>query len=290
MRVGILGKLGGWHTTALQAAWARRGIPAAVLPITRLTARLSGGAVLSAGEQHLDDFDLIFVRAIPAGSLEQIIFRMDALFRLEKAGVRVINSAKVIERTVDKYFTSWLLEQAGLPTPRTVVAERFEDALVAFHDLGGDVVVKPIFGSEGRGMVRVSDEDVAYRVFRALEMGHYVYYLQEFVPHGHRDVRVFVIGDRVEAAMVRFGESWKTNVAQGARPRHLEPDDQLQALALRATRAVGTDYAGIDILPTEDDGYMVIEINGIPGWRGLQTATGIDIADRLVDHVVRGAP
>ena len=289
MNVGILGKRGGWHTTALQAACARRGIKAAVLPVTRLTARLGGGAILSAGERRLDEFDLVFVRAIPGGSLEQIIFRMDALFRLEMAGVCVINPAKVIERTVDKYFTSWLLEQAGLPTPSTVVAERFEDAMLAFEELGGDVVVKPIFGSEGRGIVRVSDPDVAYRVFRALELGKYVYYVQEFVPHARRDIRVFVIGDRVEGAMMRQGAGWKTNVAQGAQAQALEPDARIQELALQAARAVGTDYAGIDILPLENNHYRVIEVNGIPGWRGLERATGINMADRIVDHAIERA-
>ena len=286
MKVGILGKRGGWHTAALQAAWARRGVAAAVLPITRLTARLGGGPILTAGDTPLEQFNALFVRAIPGGSLEQIIFRMDALFRLEKAGVRVINSAKVIERTVDKYYTSWLLEQAGLPTPRTVVAERFEDALAAFDELGGDVIVKPIFGSEGRGMIRVSEPDMAYRVFRALEMSRYVYYLQEFVPHGQRDIRAFVIGGEVAAAMVRLGSGWKTNVAQGASAQRFEPDDALRDLAVRAAQTVGTDYAGVDLLALEGGGYTVVEVNGIPGWRGLEKATGVNMADRIVAYTL----
>jgi RimK family alpha-L-glutamate ligase len=290
MNIAILGQRGGWHTSALQATCARRGITAAVLPITRLIARPSHGAILSVGAERLDRFDAILVRAIPGGSLEQIIFRMDALFRLESAGVRVINSAKVIERTVDKYYTSWLLQQAGLPTLRTVVAEQFEDAMQAFEELGGDVVVKPIFGSEGRGMVRVSDPDIAYRVFRALEMGHYVYYLQEFVSHARRDIRVFVIGGRVEAAMERLGDGWKTNVAQGARVQPIDLDSHLQALALRTARAIGTDYAGVDILPLEGGGYTIVELNGIPGWRGLEAATGINVADRLIDYVLGELP
>jgi RimK family alpha-L-glutamate ligase len=286
MKIGILGQSGGWHTNALREACARHGIKATVLPITRLTARLSKGAILSVSGEALDHFDAIFVRAIPGGSLEQIVFRMDALFRLETAGVYVINSAKVIERTVDKYYTSWLLEQAGLATPRTVVAERFEDALQAFEELGGDVVVKPIFGSEGRGMVRVSDPDIAYRVFRALEMGRYVFYLQEYVPHGKCDIRVFVIGGKVQAAMERIGDGWKTNVCQGARVRPLEVDGDIEAMALAAVKALGTDYAGVDILPLGDGKYVIVEINGIPGWRGLARATGINIAERLVDYVL----
>lgn len=289
MRIGILGHRGGWHAAALQDALARRGIKAPFFNITQLTARLAARPWLAADGEPLEDYDVIFVRLIPGGSLEQVIFRVDALHRLENAGVRVINSPTVIERAVDKYYTSTLLEDAGLPTPRTVVAERFDDAMDAFRELGGDVVVKPLFGSLGRGMTRVSDPDVAYRVFRALELGRYVYYLQEFIPHHHQDIRVFVIGDQAVAAMVRHGDSWKTNVAQGAEATALPLDDQLRAMSLRATRALGAEYAGVDLLPLEGGGYTVIEINGIPGWRGLQGATGIDIADRLVDYVVVGS-
>lgn len=288
MKIGILGHRGGWHAAALQDALARRGIKAPFFNITQLTARLAVRPWLAADDESLEDYDVIFVRLIPGGSLEQVIFRVDALHRLENAGVRVINSPTVIERAVDKYYTSTLLEDAGLPTPRTVVAERFSDAMDAFHELGGDVVVKPLFGSLGRGMTRVSDPDVAYRVFRALELGRYVYYLQEFIPHDHQDIRVFVIGDQAVAAMARRGQSWKTNVAQGAEATALPLDDQLREMSVRATRTLGAEYAGVDLLPLEDGGYTVIEINGIPGWRGLQGATGIDVADRLVDYVVVG--
>ena len=284
--IGILGRQGGWHVTALQEALARRGIVAPCFPITRLTARLSARPHLAATGESLDEYDVLFVRTIPGGSLEQVIFRVDALHRLENAGVRVVNSPTAIERTVDKYYTSTLLEDAGLPTPRTVVTERFDEALAAFHELGGDVVVKPLFGSEGRGMVRVSDPDIAYRVFRALELGRCVYYLQEFVPHGCQDIRAFVVGGNVVAAMVRRGKMWKTNVAQGAKTEPLALDDELREMSLRATRALGADYAGVDILSIEGGGYTVIEVNGIPGWRGLRAATGVNAAEHVVNHIL----
>jgi RimK family alpha-L-glutamate ligase len=286
VKVGILGQRGGWHTTALQEALARRGIAAPSFPITRLTARLSVQPWLTTAGEPLETYDVLFVRTIPGGSLEQIIFRVDALHRLENVGVRIVNSPAVIERTVDKYYTSTLLEDAGLPTPRTIVTERFDEAMVAFDELGGDIVVKPIFGSEGRGIVRVSDPDTAYRVFRALELSRYVYYLQEYVPHGREDIRVFVVGQEVISAMVRRGETWKTNVAQGAKAEALTPDDELRNMALQAGQALGADYAGIDILPTEDGGYIVIEVNGIPGWRGLRAATGVDVAGWVIDYVL----
>lgn len=296
MKVGILGR-GGWHVSALQAALARRGITAPSFPITRLTARISARPQMAAthptaDDEPLESYDVLFVRTIPGGSLEQIIFRVDALHRLENAGVRIVNSPATIERTVDKYYTSSLLEDAGLPTPPTIVTERFDEAMRAFDELGGDVVVKPIFGSEGRGIARVSDPNTAYRVFRALELGRYVYYVQAFIPHHCQDIRLFTVGWGAQcalvAAMTRQGRTWKTNIAQGARPTPLTPDAELRDIARRAATAVKADYAGIDVLPVAGGGYTVVEINGIPGWRGLKAATGVDAAERLVDYVLAG--
>ena len=286
MRIGILGSRRGWHVAALMRALEERGIPAECFPITRLVAKIADEPRVRVGEQVLEGFDAIIVRTIPGGTLEQIIFRVDVLHRLEDLGVRVVNSARTIERAVDKYYTSALLEDAGIPTPRTVVTERFDEAMAAFHELGGDVVVKPLFGSEGRGMVRVCDEDAAYRVFRALELGRYVFYLQEFIPHGTWDIRSFVVGGEVVAAMVRRAESWKTNVARGASVEPLELSEKLRELSLRASAVLEAEYAGVDILEAEGGGYYVTEVNGIPGWRGLQSTTEVDIAGKIVEHVV----
>jgi len=270
---------------ALRRALEERGIPVECFSITRFVARISEKPRVRIEEQILEDYDAIIVRSIPAGSLEQIIFRVDVLHRLENLGVRVVNSAGSIERTVDKYYTSALLEDAGIPTPRTVVTERFDEAMEAFKELG-DAVVKPLFGSEGRGMVRVCDEDAAYRVFRALELGRYIFYLQEFIPHAHWDIRAFVIGDEVIAAMVRRAEGWKTNVSKGARVEPLELSQELQEMSLKAAAVLETEYAGVDILKAEGGGYYVTEVNGIPGWKGLQKTTDVDIAGRIVEHVM----
>lgn len=215
---------------------------------------------------------------------------MDALHRLQSLGVRVINSASVIERTVDKLFTLCLLEEAGLPVPGTVACERFDQAMEAFGELGGDVVVKPLFGSEGRGMLRVTDVDLAYRVFSALEQQHYVFYLQEFLPHANRDYRLFVVAGRVIGAMQRMGSNWRSNVAQGAQVVPAEPDSAMEALALEAAGVVDAEYIGVDILRTVDGMNVLLELNGIPGWRGFLKATGIDAGEILVDHVLGESP
>ncbi|MEI6450112.1 MAG: RimK family alpha-L-glutamate ligase [Actinomycetes bacterium] len=286
MKVAILGQRGGWHTESLRGALARRGLAAECYPVTQLTARVTGRPRLSAATAPLDDCDVVFVRAIPMGSLEQVIYRMDALRMLEHDGVRVVNSALAIEHGVDKYYASARLHDAGLPTPRTIVCERFEEALAAYEELGGDVVVKPLFGSEGKGIVRITDGDTAYRVFRALELGRSIYCLQEFVPHGRADIRAFVVGGRVIGAMLRRAQGWKTNASQGAKGEPLEPDERLIDLSLRAARVVGAEHAGVDILPRDDGEYSVIEVNTIPGWRALRAATGVDAARCLVDHVL----
>ena len=222
----------------------------------------------------LDGCDAVIVRGIPRGSLEQVIFRVDALHTL---AMPCINSPRALERTIDKFLASALLARAGVPTPRTIACERRDDALEAFDDLGGDVIVKPLFGAMGAGMTRVDDRDVAYRVFHALEIERAVYYLQETI-EAERDVRAFVVAGRVLAAIERVGEGWRANLARGAEARPTELTASQERVCLAAAEALGTDYAGVDLL-----GDHVLELNGIPGWHGLQKATGVEVAPALVE-------
>jgi RimK family alpha-L-glutamate ligase len=285
VRVAILCAERGWHVEELRRALAERGHQAHVLPVDALVGRVGGeGARLESGAVALEGCDAALVRILPRGSLEQTIFRVDALHRLQRLGVPLLNPPAALERTVDKFYTSALLEEAGLPTPRTVVVERTDQALAAFRAMG-DVIVKPLFGSNGRGMVRVSDEEIAYRVFRALEMERAVFYLQETIPHEGRDVRAFVVGGRVVAAAWRCADHWRTNLARGAAALPLDLPADWAELALRATRAVGAEYAGVDLLPARDGAVYVLEVNGIPGWRGLQATTPVSVAGALVGHL-----
>jgi len=295
--VAILSARSGWHTDELCRALAARGHEGRVVPYEALTARLGTGRAVARGlaaeGEELFAATAVLARIIPNGSLEQIIYRVDALHWLEDRDVPVVNSPRAIERCVDKFYTSALLQEAGLPTPETVVCERPEDAAEAFRALG-DVVVKPLFGSMGLGMVRVADPETAFRVFRALEAIRGVYYLQRSIEHGGRDVRAFVVGERVVGAIERSAPGWRTNVSRGGSARAITLPDEWTELALRAARAVGADYAGVDLIPALDGTVYVIEVNGIPGWQGLQEATGLDVAGAIVDHlltrIVRGAP
>jgi RimK family alpha-L-glutamate ligase len=289
VRFAVLAARPGWHTRQLERAAAERGHEATVLPYEGLVARIGAGSGLQSRATALDDMDVVLARIIPSGSLEQIIFRVDALHRLEDRGTRVVNSPRTIERTVDKFWTSALLEQCGIPTPETVVCEGPEEALQAFRLLG-DVIVKPLFGSMGLGMVRVSDEEMAYRVFRTIEQIRGVYYLQRTVEHEGADVRAFVIGGRVAGAIERRSPGWRTNLARGGSARPVPLSDEGSTLAIRAAAAVGADYAGVDLLTARDGSTYVLEVNGIPGWKGLQEATGLDIAGELIEYLSSRTP
>jgi len=290
MHVAILCTPSGWHTDELCRALAERGHTGRVLPYEGLVARLgtersSGG--LSIESTAILDADAVLARTIPNGSLEQLIYRMDALHWIEKRGVPVVNSPRAIERSVDKFYTTALLQEAGLPTPETVVCEGTADAMAAVLAMG-DVIVKPIFGSMGHGMVRVSDPDVAFRVVRSLEQIRAVFYVQRAVDHDGRDVRVFVVGGQVLGAIERRASDgdWRANVSRGGSARPFELPPAWEQLALGAAAAVGADYAGVDLLGSRDGTVFVLEVNGIPGWRGLQQATGLDVAGAIVDHLV----
>jgi RimK family alpha-L-glutamate ligase len=286
VKIAILGKKDAWYTAAIQNAFRAKGIDVPCFPVTALTASVGMNTFMKSAGQSLDDFETLLVRAIPSGSLEQVIYRMDALHRLENRGVRVINPAETIERGVDKYYTLTLAEDSGIRTPPTIITERFEEALSAFDELGGDIIVKPLFGSEAKGMVRVTDKDAAYRLFRSIEMGRYVFYLQKYIPHGNRDIRLFVLGGKVLAAMTRRGKDWKCNIANGATGEPLTPDRELCETGIRAAEMLKADYAGVDILPGDDGNYYLIEVNSIPGWRGLEKATGFDVAGAIADYVL----
>jgi RimK family alpha-L-glutamate ligase len=291
MQVAILSTPTGWHTDELSRALAERGHTSRVLPYEGLVARLGTGRNIARGlsiqSKAILDVDAVLARMIPNGSLEQIIYRMDSLHWIEKRGVPVMNSPRAIERSVDKFYTTALLQEAGLPTPETVVCEGAADAMAAVLAMG-DVIVKPIFGSMGHGMVRMSDPDVAFRVVRALEQTRAVFYVQRAVDHNGRDVRVFVVGGRVLGAIQRHASDgeWRTNVSRGGSARPFELPPAWEQLALRAAAAVDADYAGVDLLPSRDGTVFVLEVNGIPGWRGLQQATGLDVAGVIVDHLV----
>ncbi len=273
-----------WHVAKFAAALKRLGAqPIAV--------RLSGCKIdtTSAYGLRIPGFraappDLAVVRAIGDGSLEAITMRLGVLHALAALGVPVVNDARAIERCTDKSMASFLLARAGLNTPPTFVAQSFAQAqAIARRECrSGALVQKPLFGAQGWGLRLIRDA----RDLPSLEEARGVYYLQRFVPPrpgaaGFEDMRVLVSAGEIVGAMRRVSPQWITNVRQGARPIAIVPSAQEADVALRAALALGVHCAGVDLIAGPDGAPLVLEVNSMAGWSGLQRVTTFSIAERL---------
>lgn len=287
LRLGVLGNIDSWYVADLTRAATARGHQCERLEFPRLSGGCGPGLKpVQQGDIDLQQFDAVIVRTMPPGSLEQVVLRMDLLHQLQEYGVRVINPPRALECAVDKYLTTAKLDRSGLQVPPTIVCEQFEEAMIAFERLGGDVVVKPIFGAEGRGIVRVSDPDLAHRVFRTLERVDSALYLQQFIPHPGFDIRVLILGERILGSMKRISDTdFRTNVSRDARTElHLPTHAELDA-ARRAVDCTGAIFAGVDLLYDHQGQLYVIEVNAVPGWRAFAKTTGIDVASELMTWI-----
>ncbi len=275
----------GWHVQDLRRAAESLAIHFTAVPFPHVAGWVGvGPGRVVTGPIELNGVDGVLVRMMPPGTLEQVVFRMDALHRLHASGVPILNPPGAVEAAVDKYLALARLNAAGLPVPATWTGESAAEALAAFESLGGDVVVKPLFGSEGRGLVRVSDAELARRTFHTLERLGAVLYVQRYVPNPGHDGRLFVLDGRILGAIRRHAPAgeWRTNVAVGGRPEPWRPDARIAHLALRAADAVGARMAGVDVLLDHDGEPVILEVNAVPGWKALAETTGVDVAAEIL--------
>jgi len=285
MNLAVLGSAASWYLEDLRRA-ARPRDTIVSLGFCQLGSSVGpGGLRVASGCDDLRTCDAVLVRSMPPGSLEQIVFRMVVLGRLEQAGTTVMNPPRAIEAAVDKYLATAKLQRAGLPVPRTYVCQTVDAALQAFQALGGDVVVKPLFGAEGRGITRIADDALMLRAAKMLSELGAVVYLQEFVDHEGHDLRLLVLGDRVLGIRRHNPCDWRTNVSRGASTAPAEVSGALADLARRAAAAIGAPLAGVDLLPGKDGMLYVIEVNAVPGWRALARTLDVDVAGLILETV-----
>ena len=278
----------GWHGRQLKEALAAHGLSSQY--VSSMDCHMEIGE--SGTEINLPGFNTlplaVFVRGVPGGTLEQVIFRLNILHALSEMGILVYNNPRGIERTVDKAMTSFLLKQAGIPTPSTWVCESKEKAEFIYQrecGQGRKLVSKPLFGSQGIG-VHLLDAKTGL-IHDETFAG--VYYLQSYVDCGNEnsfDMRVFVINGKAISGMTRRSKSWITNRAQGAECEPLKLDEELSRLSEAAVKAVGIDYGGVDLISDAKGRLQVIEVNSIPAWWGLQKVTDFNIASKLIDDMV----
>jgi RimK family alpha-L-glutamate ligase len=287
LRVGIVVDHNDWHAREMSKALRALGVATAPIRLAACafdTTRASGVA-LDGFDNRLPD--AVFVRTVAGGSFESVTLRLGILHALRELGVLVWNDARAIERCVDKSTTSFALARSGISTPDTWAVQTLAAAraIVAREASCGPLVLKPLFGSQGRGLrlIRTPDDlsepgDIAG-----------VYYLQRFIGverDGFHDFRLLVSRGRVVAAMMRHSTEWITNIKRGGRPVTVAANDDMKALAVRATAAVGADFAGVDILYDAEQRPAVLEVNSMPAWSGLQKVTSADIAAILAGDLV----
>jgi len=212
------------------------------------------------------------------------------LYALERWGIPTLNSAAAVALCDDKARTSLALEAAGVPTPRTFLAYSLDAALQACEVLGYPVVVKPVSGSWGRLLAKINGSDQLASILAQKQahgsVQHEIFYVQEFVEKPGRDIRAYVVGDRVLAASYRSSDHWITNAARGATSLPCPVTPEIEELALRACVAVGARLAGVDLFETPD-GLQVVEVNSGGEFKGLMTTTDVDIAAEIVAEAVR---
>jgi len=272
-----------WH--AREIARAMSSLGARAIPFRLSAARFDTNATFGLNIRGFANElpDAVIVRTISGGTFQAVTMRLGILHAFRELGVLVWNDARAVERCVDKSTTSFLLDRAGIPTPATWAVESMEAAraIVQRETQRGPLVLKPLFGSQGRGLQLIN----AAEDLPPPETTAGVYYLQRFVGverDGFRDLRILVLRGRVVAAMVRHADSWITNIKQGGRPVATVPDAQLKALAIAAASVVGAELAGVDIVRDADGRPYVLEVNSMPAWRGLQKVTSFNIAGLIV--------
>lgn len=233
--------------------------------------------------------DLCLVRGVGTHVISHIFYRLDYMSILEELGVRLINTRRCMELSTNKMLTTILLHKNDILSPETAMCETAERAMEAFYNLGQDIVLKPLYGARGKDIIRINNEKHAKFVFEQLEALEEIFYIQKYYEHGNSDYRLFVVNGEVIASMRRVSNNWKTNIATGGIGEKYNPNQDMVELAVKSCELVGGEIMGVDIMDTEK-GLMVIEVNAVPGYEGLQKANPeINIPAIIGNYLIREA-
>jgi [lysine-biosynthesis-protein LysW]--L-2-aminoadipate ligase len=239
------------------------------------------------GGQRLGKYDAALVRCL-SHSKAYYLTRW-----LESTGIPAVSPHRTVDICGDKLLTSAALEEACVPTPRTMIAFTPETALEAIEQVGYPAVLKPLFGSWGRLLAKVTDRCAAEAILEHKQtLGgyqHSIFYIQEYVEKPGRDIRTFVVGDETIAAIYRYSEHWITNTARGGAATDCPVTPKLDAISRAAAQAVGGGVVAVDIFETPDDRLLVSEVNHTPEFRNSIEPTGVDIPGKIIDYVLEVA-
>ena len=278
-----------WSCRQLILSFKNLGARVSYLRIQKISIEISrnNGIRIHYGLKEVETPDAQVVRSLGfALSIEQFFRRIQALKIISDLGVFTINPIESMIIARDKFYSLFKLKENNIPIPSTIVTE---DVLLAMEKVKEwkEAVLKPLMGSLGYGSIKTNEADIAYNIGKAFLSINQPLYIQEYIRKPQRDIRVFVVGDKVLGSVYRISyTSWKTNVAQGAKVVKAPKIPEVEEYALKAAKALNLYYAGVDIAETPENGYVVFEVNAAPLWRGFQKATGINPADEIAKFVI----
>lgn len=288
-----LGPENGWHAEQLIAAAKRLGHQMEFASYESIAASIGNPAetlALTCQAGRMLEFDAILTRTMPAASMEKITFRLAALHaladRLTDHKIPIVNPPRALEWSIDKFASLARLASAGYPTPPTRVVQSRREAMEAFAELGGDCVVKPLFGGEGRGVMRIQDTQLAWYSFSTLDQMDAVLQVQTFIPPGGRDKRLLVVGEKVFGLRRTNPHSFRSNVSAGAQSDGFEVEPALQSDAKRIAHLFGLVFASVDMIDNDHGPELFLEVNAIPGWKGAQSVIKESIAEQVISTMV----
>lgn len=283
-----LGAGEGWHSNQLRHAADTLGCDVQFAMYESLQASVADGSGcrLSCEAGSLDQFDAVLTRTMPAGTLEHVTFRLATLHAIYDGigglAIPIVNPPRSLEIAIDKFATLARISELGFPVPETRITQSRSEAIDAYHQLGGDCIVKPIFGGEGRGVMRIQNSELAWTTFSTLENLGAICYVQRFVPPGGKDTRLLVIGEDVIGVRRRSDSDFRTNVASGGTSDAIEPTDTQISMAQTICQSLGLKFASVDLIDSDEGEPKVLEVNAIPGWKGAQGVTRFNIGQRII--------
>lgn len=244
----------------------------------------SQSLLLKGEKEDFGQIDLLLNREIAQTRAELI------LEFATKVGIKTINSVEATKLCNNKALTTYVLKEASIPVPETVIVFSVEQALKAAEEIGYPLVIKPLWGSWGRLLSKVDTPEILEAVLehkQALNNSqHSIFYLQEYIEKPGRDIRVFVVGGKPVTAMYRVSKHWITNTAKGAVPKSMELYEEITKLVLKTVDVLGVEIAGVDIVESKES-LLVLEVNATPEFRGLKEVTNINIAKLIVEYLLK---
>jgi ribosomal protein S6--L-glutamate ligase len=245
----------------------------------------SGQCKIEYAGKPFDNFDVILMRG---GINEEPSLHTVTAETLKNAGYTVVNAGPTFSVSRNKLAQTMLLNQKQIPHPRSTIVRHPNNAAAAAGQLGYPVIIKTAFGTHGKGVFIAKDPETLQPIVDYLNIrDRNPVILQEFISEADKtDLRVYVVGDQVVAAMKRkaTGSDFRSNAHQGAECDMVELTDEEHQIALDAARAFDLDIAGVDLIRS-DQGPLVLEVNSSPGFEALEKTTSVDVAGEIVNYL-----